>query len=133
MGETENTVGLSDAARYLQVTRQAVYVATKTQKIKAKKINNRWSYTFKDLEEYKSRKYSRKYSRYEGELVFDKSKGEYSAVEIAEKLKIPVQKIYYATRVGLLKSKRKGSAHVIHIDDINAYEKEYLSKERKVG
>ena len=43
-------------------------------------------------------------------------------------LKVPAQKIYYATRIGMLKASRKGAAWVIHIDDVNEYKEKYLSK-----
>ena len=43
-------------------------------------------------------------------------------------LNVPAQKIYYATRVGLMKAHRKGAAWVIHIEDIKSYQDNYLSK-----
>ena len=43
-------------------------------------------------------------------------------------LGVPVQKVYYATRVGLMKASRKGAAWVIHIDDINNYKQNYLAR-----
>lgn len=43
-------------------------------------------------------------------------------------LNVPYQKIYYATRIGLLKSTRKGSAWVVHVDDLKKYQDSYLNK-----
>jgi len=43
-------------------------------------------------------------------------------------LNVPAQKIYYATRVGMLNAVRKGAAWVIHIDDIQEYREKHLTK-----
>ena len=43
-------------------------------------------------------------------------------------LNVPAQKIYYATRVGLIKASRKGAAWVIHVDEIRQYRENYLNK-----
>jgi len=53
--------------------------------------------------------------------LIDNNKGYYSVKQAAEMLGVPVQKIYYSTRVGRLQAHRKGSAWVIHIDDINRF------------
>jgi DNA-binding transcriptional MerR regulator len=69
----------------------------------------------------------------DGELLFDNRKGNYSINQTAKMLNVPAQKIYYATRVGLLRSSRKGAAWIIHIDDIKAYQENYLNRKPKVG
>jgi hypothetical protein len=43
-------------------------------------------------------------------------------------LNVPAQKIYYATRVGLLKASRKGAAWVVHTNEIQFYQENYLNK-----
>ena len=63
-----------------------------------------------------------------GELLFDNNKGYHSVNQAAQILGVPAQKIYYATRVGLLKATRKGAAWVIHTNEIKAYQENYLSK-----
>ena len=63
-----------------------------------------------------------------GELLFDNNKGYYSVNQAAQMLGVPAQKIYYATRVGLLKTTRKGAAWVIHANEIKSYQENYLSK-----
>ena len=59
---------------------------------------------------------------FDGELLFDNAKGYYSVSQTAKILGLPAQKIYYATRVGLLKAARKGAAWVIHMNDIKVYQ-----------
>jgi excisionase family DNA binding protein len=121
-------VSITEAAKINNVTRQAIYVAIKQKKLKAKKDATRWVIHVDDLKKYRDQKYSRSKSTFDGELLFDNSKGYYSVNQAAKILGVPAQKIYYATRVGLLKASRKGAAWVIHIDEINTYKQNYLTK-----
>ncbi len=88
-------------------------------------------YRLDDLEEYRRQKYSRTKSMFDGELLFDNKKGYFSVNQAAKMLGVPAQKIYYATRVGLMKAVRKGAAWVIHVDDIKTYQGNYLSKQEE--
>ena len=126
-------VSITEAARINNVTRQAIYVAIKQKKLKATKDSTRWTIHLDDLEEYRNNKYSRTKSMFNGELLFDSRKGYYSVNQAAKILNVPAQKIYYATRVGLLKAHRKGAAWVIHTDDIKLYQENYLNRKPKVG
>jgi hypothetical protein len=125
--EDRKVVSITEAARINNVTRQAIYVAIKQNKLKATK-KSRWEIDLKDLEEYRMHKYSRSKSMFQGELLFDNIKGYYSVNQVAKMLKVPAQKIYYATRIGLMKGVRKGAAWVIHSDDVSRYRDEYLEK-----
>jgi excisionase family DNA binding protein len=131
--DSAKVVSITEAARINNVTRQAIYVAIKQKKLKATKDSTRWTIHLDDLEEYRTNKYSRTKSIYEGELLFDNRKGFYSVNQAARYLNIPAQKVYYATRVGLLKAHRKGAAWVIHIDDLKGYQETYLNRKPKVG
>ena len=126
-------LSITEAAKILGVTRQGAYVAMRNGRILATKCPNtkKWLITTKDVEAYKQSKYSRDLSRYNGELIFDKSKGLYSVQETAQMLDIPAQKIYYALRLDYLKSHRRGAAWVVHIDDIRSYGERYLTKGEK--
>jgi len=121
-------VSITEAAEINNVTRQAIYVAIKLNKLKAKKEASRWTIHVNDLAEYRQQKYSRTKSTYEGELLFDNEKGFYSVKQTADMLGVPVQKIYYATRIGRLKAHRKGSAWVIHEDEIKGYRNSFVNK-----
>lgn len=128
----KKVVSITEAARINNVTRQAIYVAIKQKKLKAKKDSTRWTIDLADLEEYRKNKYSRAKSKFDGELLFDNDKGYYSINQVAKMLNVPAQKIYYATRIGLLKASRKGAAWVVHTDEIRNYQQEYLNK-KNVG
>ncbi len=127
-GEDKKIVSITEAARINGVTRQAIYVAIKQKKLKATKDATRWKIHIDDLEDYRKQKYSRTKSMFDGELLFDNKKGFYSVRQVAELLNVPVQKIYYATRIGLIKASRKGAAWVVHIDEVKQYKDSYLSK-----
>jgi excisionase family DNA binding protein len=131
--DSGKVVSITEAARINNVTRQAIYVAIKQKKLKATKDATRWTIHLDDLEEYRRNKYSRTKSMFNGELLFDNLKGYFSVNQAAKLLGVPAQKIYYATRVGLLKASRKGAAWVINIDDIKSYQENYLNKRPKVG
>lgn len=126
--KTKKLVSITEAAKINNVTRQAIYVAIKQNKLKATKNTTRWTISLDDLEEYRRQKYSRTKSMYDGELLFDNKKGFHSINQAARILGVPAQKIYYATRIGLLKASRKGAAWVVHTDDIKAYQENYLNK-----
>ncbi len=131
-GETK-VVSITEAARINNVTRQAIYVAIKQKKLRATKDATRWTIHLDDLEEYRTNKYSRTKSMFNGELLFDNKKGYYSVNQAAKLLNVPAQKIYYATRVGLLKASRRGAAWVILDADIRGYRENYLDKRTKVS
>ena len=125
---SKKIVSITEAAKINNVTRQAIYVAIKQKKLKAKKDATRWTIDLADLELYRNGKYSRTKSMYNGELLFDNHKGFYSVNQVAQLLNVPAQKVYYATRVGLMKAHRRGAAWVVHIDDIKEYRENYLNK-----
>ncbi len=124
----KKVVSITEAARLNNVTRQAIYVAIKQKKLKATKDSTRWTIHLDDLEDYRKSKYCRSKSVFQGELLFDNKKGYFSVNQTAKMLNVPAQKVYYATRVGLMKATRKGAAWVIHIDEIKGYRENYLDK-----
>ncbi|MFA6118336.1 MAG: helix-turn-helix domain-containing protein [Parachlamydiales bacterium] len=128
----KRVVSITEAARLNNVTRQAIYVAIKQRKLRATKDATRWTIDLNDLEDYKTNKYSRKKSLFEGELLFDNKNGFYSINQAAQMLDVPAQKIYYATRIGHLKAHRKGAAWVVHVDDIKGYKESYLDRRTTV-
>lgn len=130
--EPENkVVSITEAAKLNKVTRQAIYVAIKLNKLKASKETTRWTIHLDDLENYRKQKYSRSKSVYNGELLFDNHKGYFSVNQVAKMLNVPAQKIYYATRIGKLQAHRKGAAWVIHADDVKAYGEEHMKKKAR--
>jgi excisionase family DNA binding protein len=124
-------ISIAEAADINGVTRQAIYVAIKLNKLKACKETSRWTINLDDLEEYREGKYCRTKSRHNGELVFDHDKGFYSVSQIAKVLGVPAQHIYYATRSGYLKATRKGAAWVVHMNDVKEYQAKHLQTKKE--
>lgn len=124
----EKVVSITEAAKINNVTRQAIYVAIKLKKLKARKETTRWTIHLDDLDAYRKTKYSRTKSTWNGELLFDNNKGYYSVNQVAKLLNVPAQKIYYATRVGMLKAHRRGAAWVVEKSDVEGYRDSYLNK-----
>jgi hypothetical protein len=129
--EDKKVVSITEAAKLNKVTRQAIYVAIKLNKLKATKETTRWTISLQDLEDYRRQKYSRTKSIFGGELLFDNNKGYFSVNQVAQILSVPAQKIYYATRIGLLKAERKGAAWVIHTNDMKEYQEKYVQKKNR--
>ncbi len=74
----DKLVSITEAARINKVTRQAIYVAIKLNKLKARKETTRWTIHLDDLEAYRNQKYSRTKSVFNGELLFDNDRGFFS-------------------------------------------------------
>lgn len=129
--EDKKVVSITEAAKINDVTRQAIYVAIKLKKLRAEKTTTRWTINLDDLEAYRKSKYSREKSVFDGELLFNNNKGYYSVNQTAKFLNVPAQKIYYATRTGVLKAHRKGAAWVIHKDDIEAYRASHVERSQE--
>lgn len=130
---SKRVVSITEAARINNVTRQAIYVAIKQKKLKAHKDSTRWTIDLEDLEDYRRQKYSRSKSTYNGELLFDNNKGFYSVNQVAKMLGVPAQKIYYATRIGVLKASRRGAAWVVSLDDIKDYQAKFLNRKQETS
>lgn len=129
--DEKKLVSITEAAKINKVTRQAIYVAIKLNKLKAQKDSARWTIHLDDLAEYRKHKYSRAKSVHNGELIFDNGKGYFSVNQVARMLGVPPQKVYYATRSGKMIATRKGAAWVIHEGQVEEYRNKYLNKKRK--
>jgi excisionase family DNA binding protein len=128
--ENKKVVSITEAARINNVTRQAIYVAIKLKKLRAKKDSTRWTIDLEDLEEYRSNKYSRTKSTFNGELLFDSGRGLYSVKQVADIMGVPAQKIYYAIRSKSLPAEQKGAAWVIRTEDVEKYKMENAEKKK---
>lgn len=127
----DKLVSITEAAKLNKVTRQAIYVAIKLNKLKARKETTRWTIHLDDLENYRKQKYSRSKSTFNGELLFDNTKGYFSVNQVAKMLSIPAQKIYYATRSGKLQAHRRGAAWVIHEEDFKVYAENFIKRKAR--
>lgn len=120
-----DTFGISEAAEFSNVTRQAVYVAIRAGKLEAAKEGH-WQITPQALEEYRKNRWNRLHSIKDGQPLVSKEKGEYLVRQIAENLRLPIQKVYYDIRCNRLKAQRRGKAYIITLADALEYKNRYL-------
>lgn len=128
-GDSSNDLlSMKEAAQIEGLTWQSIYVAIRKKRLKATKDpkSGKWKVKRKDLEESRHKKYSRAEATFNGELIFDNSKGFYSIAQAAKMLGVNYHKIYHAMHLGLLIADRKGSSWVLHIDAIEDYKKNHL-------
>jgi hypothetical protein len=114
-------VSIKEAAKMNDLTVQAIYAAVWKDKLKSFMQRGKIKIHVDDLAVWRKNVHSREKSTYKGQLLYDNSQGYYSTVQAAAIMGVPSQKVYYATRMGWLKAKRKGSSWVIHSDDIKKY------------
>lgn len=124
--ESEGVITVSQAAKKNNLTRQAIFFAIKSKRLKAKKENDIWIIKESDLEEYFNKKYSRS-----KQFIIDTSKGFYSISETAHFLGKKTNHIYYLVRMGRLKSHRQGAAILIEKEELHKFAEFYNKKTEK--
>jgi hypothetical protein len=103
-----------EAAKHLCVSKHAVYLAVRNNRLNAIKINGRWSFTLQDLEDYKNIKYKRDLS-YRGA-------DEYTVEEAAKYLNCTEVHLYYACRTYKIPF-IDNSPILIKVKDLDEYKK----------
>jgi excisionase family DNA binding protein len=132
--EMQGVLTVREAAKLKKVTRQSIYLAIRLNRLKAYRDGKNWLIFLGDIKKYNETLFSRKYSRHEGELVYDEARGYYSVKSVSKMTGMSVQNLYYAIRKGDLRATRRGKAWVIELRDIFDFQ-EYLknpSKHKKV-
>ena len=123
----KNYFTITEAAEYLGVTRQAVYVSIKKRRIKAQIINRWWRIKNQDLIFWKENRFNHNHRRdAQGNYLFDNIKTFSTATAaklISEKLDITFteQRLYYLLRGGIIKHYLYGKTKIIKIEDIDKY------------
>jgi hypothetical protein len=98
----ERMMTLQEAADYLKVTKQSVFIAVGKGKLIGHRVSYRtngplrWGFTLLDLENYSLTKYhASKRIRDDGTFVYDESKALLSPLMLADRVGVSVQMIYY--------------------------------------
>ena len=121
------TLSIVQAADAYGITRQAIFVAIRNNRLKATKPDGmHWSIDEEDLKQYREGRYSRKNLRHNGELVYPPDQGLVSVMQAAKILGVKEHKLYYAIYKNRLKHTRSGCAYVIHMDDLADYARNHL-------
>jgi hypothetical protein len=120
---------IAQVAKKLKVTNQAVYVAiTKTKKINAIKVNNKYKVLPSEVSAYIKKKHRREYSLFKGKPLYDTEKGEVSIKQAAKMCKINFQRIYYLVRTGKIEYFKRGAAYILDKDQVMKVIKKYPSR-----
>lgn len=120
----EEILSLSEAAKYMKVTRQAVYVAIRKKSLKGFKKNDRWYVLKSDIEGYRVNKYNPKFKKVEGEYIYSLEEGlltvEQASKAIGKMLGCPYnsQHLYYLIRKGILRAYKRSYSWVIKHEDL---------------
>jgi excisionase family DNA binding protein len=117
----------------MQVTRQAVFTAIYNKRLKAFKEGKFWRIKKEIADEYVKTKYNRKFSTYNGRLIFDNEKGFYSMQQVANMLGIGYHQLYFAVQMGRIKYQRKGASYVFHMSDIVEFKEKHLDIQIKTA
>jgi excisionase family DNA binding protein len=113
---------ITQVASLLGITRQAVYNAVSKGQIKSEKdAMGIHRINFTEIETYQQKKYHKQFATYNGELVFDKAKGEMTVNEAAIYLNTTYSIVHYQIRKGLIPSIKKGGCVVINIKDLEKF------------
>ena len=121
---------ITEAAKQLNITRQAIYMAIKGGKLKASTDLKQYLIDKQDLEEYKATKYDRQ-ARLK---INGKPLGkDWLTMTSAERLTgIPRANLYYATYNGLIKHEKIGSNYIYKQKDLEQYAVKFWEKQGKV-
>lgn len=125
--EEKEMMSISDVCKIHHITRQAIFVAIKNKRLKAKKTGGQWRLEYDELEKYLATKYDRMHSKYDGELLYNPKIGEISVKQATNLLGLGKHQIYHAIRTYRLPHTRKGAAYILKIDDV----KNYLPKDKR--
>lgn len=119
--EQINLLSVREITILLNCQRITIYSAIKKGRLKAIKRDNMIYITEENLKTYLLTKYSRDHSMFNGELLYDKTKGEYSIRNAAKEMGCTYNHVYYLITKGFLKFKKKGFSRVIMKEDIDEY------------
>lgn len=119
------------AAKSQNVTRQALYLAIRENKLKTFKDhkNDRLLVLQSDLKRYVDNKYSRKERAFfEGKPLYDEKAGELTMQMAADRIGVDRQTLYHACRKGMLKYIRRSTAMIVREEDLNSYWCRYVKE-----
>ena len=118
MSEEDYFISMAGAAKIANVTRQAIYKAIKTKKLKALLKNGRYHISEKDFVEYRWARKDSLCKVIDGELLYDMKKGRVSPHQASALLGVNENRIYYLIRSNRLPCTRHGFLYIIKLDDI---------------
>lgn len=125
---SNNFVSVVEAAKIQGVSRQAIYLAIRLNRLRSYKNGNKVRIFLQDLDAYNQKKWNRVYhsTLHNGKPIYNENEGYFSVDKAAALLNMSKQKVYYAIRTKKLKASRCRCALVVHVNDLFIYQKKYL-------
>ena len=129
---------ITEIAKKIGKSRQAVYVAIMKNKLEAIKTDHKWLIEEKSYKEWEQNKYNRNLRTKDGKLIFDGEKTFSVAMatkkisEILENKSFTEQQLYYLLRIGKVKFSRYGGTKIINLLEITKYTEEQKKYQKKV-
>ena len=138
--EISELLTISEAAKEAKVSRQAIYVALRDQRLKGFQHKRKWFINKADLDYYRSQKYIGDNRKNNGKPIFDLEKGLYSVHQLSKFMSIglgrpyPMQRVYFLLNRGRIKAHRVGAAWIIMKEDaILLLEEEQRRDNKRMG
>lgn len=114
---------VSEAAKRVGCSPQALYFAITNNRVFAIKINGRWQIDIYSLYSYIQNRWSRRLSRFDNAPLFDVSKGEISIEETSQKIGLTYSQVYYALKKNYIPHVRKRKSYILNVKDIEKIKK----------
>lgn len=133
----DDLLGCTEAGKILGTEPQAIHNAMKRNALKSITVDGRMKTTVRWLIEYKSKRYDRSNLHINGKLFFDKERGRYTVMQVAEMFGVHRSRIYRAFQYGKIKLRKFGLYYVIIEEDLpriaQYLKKEYRPSEQVAG
>ena len=113
----EEKLTLREAAEKYRIGYAAVYMAILNERIKGFKVGKRWHVYDKDMLDYQATKYSRDFTKINGDLVYDPQKKEMSVKQCAKLFGVNPSVVYNRIKRQKLICVKKGGALVLRYED----------------
>jgi excisionase family DNA binding protein len=133
----DDLMTITEAARHARVSRQAIYVALRDNRLKGAIRGRKWFIKREDLDFYRSQKYIGDNRKNNGARIFNLEEGRYSVHQLSKFMTMglgrpyPMQRVYFVLRRGRIKAMRVGAAWVIMKEDAIALLQDEQAREAK--
>lgn len=115
--ELDNLMSITTLAEKYHLTRQAIFKAMQKGDLTGHRIGREWCICEKEYMQYRSQKYNRMKSKFNGMPLYSSTEKEISPRQCAKLFGFPEQHIYYLIRSGWLPCEKRGAALVLKYDE----------------
>ena len=128
MIDDEEIICVSQACKRYNVRRQTIFLSIYKDRLKAKKVKNKWWFTVGAWKDYQKSKYDRSYSMKNGKHIYNIEEGIMSPTMISQQYGVNKQRLYYLIRQGVIPCQRVGCSYVVCKEDVFQNFEKFKSK-----